>query len=152
MKKYLIVPNLKGAYVTSTGVPVDIAASDHGKDYADEAAFAAAFNLTTKDAYAAKQTALAKLQKDFEADLAKGYVDKELGITIAIGDSDRQQFNDLEQHLIRKAVPDNQAVTIKALDGSLHQITRVQFHELLIRAGDYYLSLWGTLQQKKAAL
>jgi len=46
----------------------------------------------------------------------------------------------------------DQPVTIKLLDGSLHLITRGQFHELLILAGDYYLSLWSTLQQKKAAL
>ena len=150
--KFLITPNPKGAYVTFAGISVDITASDHGKDYADEAAFATAFKLTTRAAYAEKQTAQAKLQKEFEADLAKGYADKELGITIAIADGDRQQFNDLEQHFTRKAVPDDQPVTIKLLDGSLHQITRGQFHELLILAGDYYLSLWSTLQQKKAAL
>ena len=138
--------------MTPKGTPVDIAPSDHGKDYADEASFAAAFKLTAKDAYAAKQTAVAKLQKEFESDLAKGYADKELGITIAIEDGDRQQFNDMEQHLTRKSASDDAPVTIKALDGSLHQITRAQFRQLLIRAGDYYLSLWGTLQQKKAAL
>ena len=150
--KFLIVPDPKGSYVTPTGVPVDIQSSEHGKDYADEAAFSTAFKLTAKDAFAARQTALAKLQKEFEADLAKGFVDKDLGITIAIGDGDRQQFNDLEQHLSRKVVPDGQPITIKLLDGSLHQITRGQFHQLLIRAGDYYLSLWSNLQQKKIAL
>ena len=150
--KFLIIPNPKGSYVTPAGVPVDVVASEHGKDYADEGAFSAAFKLTARVAYAEKQIARAKLQKEFEADLAKGYSDKELGISIAIGDGDRQQFNDLEQHLARKAVPDDQPVTIKLLDGSLRQITRVQFHELLIHAGDYYLSLWSSLQQKKAAL
>lgn len=150
--KFLIVPNPKGTYVTSAGFPVNIAPSEHGKDYADEATFATAFKLTTEDAYAQKQTALAKLQKEFEADLAKGYADKDLGVTIAIADGDRQQFNDLEQHLSRKAVADDEPVTIKLLDGSLHQITRGQFHQLLIRAGDYYLSLWSTLQQKKSTL
>jgi hypothetical protein len=150
--KFLITPNSKGAYMTPNGTPVDIAPSDHGKEYADEAAFSAAFKLTARDAYAQKQTALAKLQKEFESDLAKGYADKELGITIAIGDADRQQFNDLEQHLTRKSAADDASVTIKALDGNLHQITRGQFRELLIRAGDYYLSLWNTLQQKKADL
>ena len=137
--------------MTDTGNPVDIAPAEHGKDYSDEAAFAAAFKLTAKDAYAAKQTALAKLEKDFEADLSKGYADKELGIVIAIGDGDRQQFNDLEQHLTRKAVPDDQPVTIKLLDGSLHQVTRGQFHQLVIRAGDYYLSRWNDRQQKMIA-
>ena len=149
--KFLIVPNQKGSYVTPTGVPVDIQSSEHGKDYADESAFATAFKLTAKDVFAARQTTLGKLQRDFESDLAKGYADKDLGITIAIGDGDRQQFNDLEQHLSRKAVPDNQLIIIKLLDGSLHQITRGQFHQLLIRAGDYYLTLWSNLQQKKIA-
>jgi len=102
--KFLIVPNPKGAYVTPAGVPVDIQSSEHGKDYADENAFAVAFKLTTKDAFAARQTAQSKLQREFEADLAKGYADKDLGVNIAIGDGDRQQFNDLEQHLARKAV------------------------------------------------
>ena len=129
-----------------------IPSKPHGKDYADEAAFATAFKLTARAAYAEKQTALAKLQRKFEADLVKGYADKELGISIAIGDADRQQFNDLEQHLTRKSVADDQPVAIKLLDGSLRQITRGQFHQLLIRAGDYYLSLWSSLQQKKAAL
>jgi hypothetical protein len=150
--KFLILPNPKGAYVTPAGVPVDVAASEHGKDYADEAAFAAAFKLTARVAYAERQTALAKLQKEFEADLAKGYSDKELGVAIAISDADRQQFNDLEQHLTRKSVADDQPVAIKLLDGSLRQITRCQFHQLIIRAGDYYLSQWSSLQQKKAAL
>jgi hypothetical protein len=150
--KFLITHNPKGAYMTPNGTSVDITPSDHGKDYADEATFAATFNLMARDAYAQKQTALAKLQKEFEADLAKGYADKELGLTIAIGDGDRQQFNDLEQHLTRKSAADDAPVTIKAIDGSLHQITRGQFRQLLIRAGDYYLSLWGTLQQKKAVL
>jgi hypothetical protein len=150
--KFLINPNPKGTYMTTSGLSVDVIPSDHGRDYADEAAFAAAFKLTARDAYAQKQTALAKLQKEFESDLAKGYADKELGITIAIGDGDRQQFNDLEQHLTRKAVADDQPVAIKLLDGSPHQITRGQFHQLLIRAGDCYLSLWSNLQQKKAAL
>jgi hypothetical protein len=150
--KFLIIPNSKGTYVTPAGIPVDVVASEHGKDYADEPAFASAFKLIARDAYAKKQTALAKLQKEFEADLAKGYTDKELGITIAIEDGDRQQFNDLEQHLTRKVVADDQPVAIKLLNGSLRQITRSQFHQLLIRAGDYYLSLWGSLQQKKAAL
>ncbi|XHR27598.1 MAG: hypothetical protein ACFUZC_16860 [Chthoniobacteraceae bacterium] len=131
---------------------MDITPSDHGKDYADESAFAAAFKLIPRDAYAVKQTALAKLQKEFEASLVKGYADKDLGFTIAIEDGDRQQFNDLEQHLTRKSAADDDPVTIKALDGNLHQITRGQFRQLLIRAGDYYLSLWGTLQQKKADL
>ena len=150
--KYLITPTPKGAYMTVAGVPVDIVPAEHGKDYADETAFASAFKLVTRDAYAAKQTALAKLQRQFEVDLAKGYKDEELGITIAITDGDRQQFNDLEQHLIRKSVADEQPVGIKLLDGSLHQLTRGQFHQLLIRAGDYYLSLWSNLQQKKSAL
>ncbi|XHR30518.1 MAG: hypothetical protein ACFUZC_08135 [Chthoniobacteraceae bacterium] len=150
--KFLITPNSKGAYMTAGGIPVDIVSSDHGKDYADEAAFAAAFKLTAKDAYTKMQTALTKLQKEFETDLAKGYADKELGLTIAIEDGDRQQFNDLEQHLVRKAVSDDQTMTIKLLDGSLYQITRGQFHQLLIRAGDYYLSLWNTMQQKKSVL
>lgn len=152
MNKFLIVPNPKGAYVTSTGIPVDIVPAEHGRDYADETAFASAFNLTAKDAYAQKQTALAKLQKEFEADLAKGYTNKDLGFTIAIEDGDRQQFNDLEQHLTRKAAADDESVTLKAIDGNLHQITRGQFRQLLICAGDYYLSLWSTLQQQKAAL
>lgn len=138
--------------MTGAGIPVDIVPAEHGKDYADETAFASAFKLVTRDAYAAKQTALSKLQRQFEADLAKGYTDKEPGITIAIGDGDRQQFNDLEQHLTRKAVADDQLVAIKLLDGSLHQVTRGQFHQLLICAGDYYLSLWSNLQQKKSAL
>lgn len=150
--KFLITPNPKGAYITPNGTSIDITSSDHGKDYADEAAFAAAFKLMARDAYAQKQTATAKLQKEFESDLAKGYADKELGFTIAIEDVDRRQFNDLEQHLVRKAVPDDQPVTIKLLDSGLHQITRGQFRQLLIRAGDYYLSLWSALQQKKAAL
>lgn len=150
--KFLITPNPKGAYMTPNGTPVNITPSDHGKDYADEATFAATFKLTARDVYAQRQTTLAKLQKEFESDLAKGYADKELGITIAIEDADRQQFNDLEQHLTRKSTVDDDPVTIKALDGNLHQITRGQFRQLLIRAGDYYLSLWGTLQQKKAAL
>ena len=150
--KYLITPTPKGAYMTGAGVPVDIVPTEHGKDYADEAAFASAFKLMARGAYAQKQTALANLQKEFVAYLAKGYADKDLCITIAIADGDRQQFNDLEQHLTRKAVADEQPVGIKLLDGSLHQLTRGQFHQLLIRAGDYYLSLWSNLQQKKSAL
>ncbi len=150
--KYLIIPSPNGVYVTSAGIPVNILPSEHGREYADEATFATAFKLMPKDTYAAKQTALAKLQKDFETDLSKGYADTELGITIAIEDGDRQQFNDLEQHLTRKAAPDDQLVTIKALGGSLNQISRGQFRQLMVRAGDYYIFLWSTLQQKKAAL
>ena len=138
--------------MTEIGNPVDIQPANHGKDYADEAAFAAAFKLLPRAAYAAKQTAVAKLQKEFEAALTKGYHDTALGITIAIEDTDRQQFNDLDTHLARKGVPDDAAITIKLLDGSLHPLTRGEFHQLLIRAGDYYLGLWTDLQQKKAVL
>ncbi len=150
--KFLITPAPKGAYMTTTGAPVDILPTEHGKDYADESAFAAAFRLVPREAYAARQTGQYKLQQKFDADLRKGYHDTALNIIIAIEDADRRQFNDLELHLVRKAVPDDQSISIKLFDGSLHHITRVQFHELLIRAGDYYLSLWSALQQKKSAL
>ena len=150
--KFLITPTPKGVYMTDAGNPVDITPADHGKDYADEAAFAAAFKLRSREAHAARQTALAKLQKEFEAALAKGYHDATFGITMAIEDADRRQFNDLDTHLARKGVGDDATITIKLLDGSLHPLTRGEFHELLIRAGDYYLALWTDLQQKKAAL
>ena len=150
--KFLITPAPKGAYMIETGNPVDIQPAEHGKDYADEAAFTAAFKLLPREAYAARQTALAKLQQKFDDDLAKGYHDTALGITIAIEDADRRQFNDLDTHLGRKGAPDDATITIKLLDGSLHLLTRGEFHELLIHAGDYYLALWTDLQQKKAAL
>jgi hypothetical protein len=150
--KYLITPNPNGTYMTNSGAPVDIAVAEHGKDYADEAAFAAAFKLVPREAYAARQTALAKLQHTFDEDLAKGYRDATLGISIAIEDADRQQFNDLDAHLTRKAAPNDQPVTIKLLDGTIHTLTCADFHQLIIRAGDYYLALWSALQQKKAAL
>ena len=138
--------------MTEAGNPVNIQPSEHGKDYADEAAFAAAFKLLPRGAYAAQQTALAEFQRKFEAVIAKGYHDTALGITIAIEDTDRQQFNDLDTHLARKGTPDDAMITVKLLDGSLHPLARGEFHELLIRAGDYYLALWTDLQQKKAAL
>ena len=150
--KFLITPAPKGAYMTETGNPVDIQPADHGKDYVDEVAFAAAFNLLPRAAYAAKQTALAGLQKKFDDDLAKGYHDSALGITIAIEDADRRQFNDLDTHLTRKGVADDFQITIKILDGTLHALTCADFHQLIIRAGDYYLALWTDLQQSKAAL
>ena len=150
--KFLITPAPKGAYMTDAGTAVDITPAEHGKDYADEVAFATAFKLLPRAAYAAKQTALAGLQKKFEDDLAKGYHDTALGITIAIEDADRRQFNDLETHLTRKAVPDDFQITIKLLDGALHALTCADFRQLIIRAGDYYLALWTDLQQKKAAL
>lgn len=150
--KFLITPNSKGAYMTEAGNPVDITPAEHGKDYADEATFAAAFKLTLRAAYAARQTALAKLQHTFDENLAKGYHDTVLGITIAIEDADRRQFNDLDTHLTRKGTPDDATITIKLLDGTLHTLTCADFHQLIIRAGDYYLSLWSDLQQQKAAL
>jgi hypothetical protein len=149
--KFLITSNPKGAYITEAGNPVDITPAEHGKDYADEAAFASAFKLLPREVYAARQSALAELQRKFEGALAKGYHDVELGVTIAIGDVDRRQFNDLDTHLARKGVPDDAPITIKLLDGSLHLLTRGEFHSLLIHAGDYYLALWTDLQQKKAA-
>ena len=150
--KFLITPAPKGAYMTATGTSVDIAPAEPGKDYADETAFAAAFNLLTRAAYATRQTALAKLQEEFDEDLAKGYHDTALGITIAIEDADRRQFNDLDTHLTRKGEPGDFQITIKLLDGMLHSITCADFHQQIIRAGDYYLALWTDLQQKKAAL
>ena len=150
--KFLITPAPKGAYMTDAGTAVNITPAEHGKDYADEAAFAAAFKLMRRETYAARQTALAKLQQKFDDDLAKGYRDTALDLTIAIEDADRRQFNDLDTHLARKGVPDEASITIRLLDGSLHQLTRGEFHQLIIRAGDYYLALWTDLQQKKAAV
>jgi len=138
--------------MTANGTPVDIVPADHGKDYADEAAFAAAFKLMPRAAYAARQTALAKLQHTFDESLAKGYHDVALGITIAIEDADRWQFNDLDTHPTRKGAGDDFQITIKLLDGTLHTLTCADFHQLIIRAGDYYLALWSDLQQKNAAL
>ena len=149
--KFLITPAPKGAYMTDAGNSVDITQAEHGKDYADEAVFAAAFNLLPRAAYATRQTALAKLQQKFDEDLAKGYHDTALGITIAIEDADRRQFNDLDTHLSRKGAGDDATITIKLLDGTLHALTCADFHQLIIRAGDYYLALWTDLQQKKAA-
>jgi len=150
--KFLITPAPKGAYMTDAGNPVDITHAEHGKDYADEAAFAAAFKLLPRAAYAARQTALAGLQRKFEEDLAKGYHDTALGITIAMEDADRRQFNDLDTHLTRKGAPGDFQIAIKLLDGTLHSLTCADFHQLIIRAGDYYLALWTDLQQKKAPL
>ena len=138
--------------MTETSNPVDIQPADHGKDYVDEAAFAAAFKLLPRAAYAARQTALAGLQKKFDDALAKGYHDTILGITIAIEDADRRQFNDLDTHLTRKSTPSDFQITIKLLDGTLHNLACADFHQLIIRAGDYYLALWTDLQQKKATL
>jgi len=150
--KFIITPAPKGAYMTATGVPVDITPAEHDKEYADETAFAAAFKLLPRAAFAARQTSLAKLQQKFDEDLAKGYHDTELGITIAIEDADRRQFNDLDTHLTRKCAPSDFQITIKMLDGTLHSLTCADFHQLIIRAGDYYLALWTDLQQKKALL
>ena len=150
--KFLITPAPKGAYMTKAGNPMDIQPAEHGKDYADEAAFVTAFKLVPREAYAARQTALAELQRKFEATMAKGYNDTALGVTIGIEDADHRQFNDLDTHLARKGAPGDASITIKLLDGSLHTLTRGEFHELLIRAGDYYLALWTDLQHKKSAL
>ena len=150
--KFLITPAPKGAYMTANGAPVNIAPTEHGKNYADEAAFATAFKLVPRETYAARQTALAKLQGKFDVDLSKGYHDTALAITIAIEYADRRQFNDLDTHLARKCAPGDFQITIKLLDGTLHSITCAEFHELIIRAGDCYLALWTDLQQKKAAL
>ncbi|XHR29796.1 MAG: hypothetical protein ACFUZC_04425 [Chthoniobacteraceae bacterium] len=150
--KFQITPAPKGAYMTDTGAPVDILPSEHGKDYADEVTFSAALKLTLRAAYAARQTDLAKLQQEFDENLAKGYHDATLGITIAIEDADRRQFNDLDTHLTRKGTMDNATITIKLMDGTLHTIAYGDFHQLIIRAGDYYLALWTALQQQKAAL
>lgn len=138
--------------MTANGTPVDIVPADHGKDYADEAAFAAAFKLMPRAACAARLTALAKFQHTFDESLSKGYHDVALGITIAIEDADRRQFNDLDTHLTRKGAGDDFQITIKLLDGTLHTLTCADFHQLIIRAGDYYLALWSDLQQKNAAL
>ena len=150
--KFLITTAPKGAYMTEAGNPVDVTPAEHGKDYADEAAFAAAFKLLPRAAYAARQTALAKLQQKFEEGLAKGYRDTALGITIALEDADRRQFNDLDTHLTRKGASGGFQITIKLLDGTLHALTCADFHQLIIRAGDYYLALWIDLQQQKAVL
>ena len=80
------------------------------------------------------------------------YRDTALGITIAIEDADRRQFNDLDTHLTRKDAPGDFQITIKLLDGTLHTLTCADFHQLIIRAGDYHLALWTALQQKNAAL
>lgn len=150
--KFLITLAPKGAYMTDAGTAVDITPAEHGKDYADELAFAAAFKLLPSAAYAARQTAFAKLQTKFDDDLTKGYRDAALAITIAIEDADRRQFNDLDAHLARKGAPGDFQITIKLLNGTLHNLTCGDFHQLIIRAGDYYLALWTDLQQTKAAL
>ena len=150
--KFLITPAPKGAYMTDAGNSVDITQAEHGKDSADEAAFAGAFKLLPRAAHAARQTALAGLQMKFDETLAKGYRDTALGITIAMEDADRRQFNDLDTHLARKGAPGDFQITIKLLDGTLHALTCADFHQLIIRAGDYYLALWTDLQQSKAAL
>ena len=150
--KFLIQEDPKGAYTMPNGVPVNVVPADHGKDYADQAAFLSAFKIVTRDAYIATQTAISKAKAAFDAALKKGYSDTTLAISIAIEDEDRAQFDALETHLTRKAEPDDTVITIKLLDGTPHQLTCGQFRDLVIRAGDYYLSLWTSLQTTLAGI
>ena len=94
-------------------------------------------------------TLLGMLQKGLDAKVALGFSDPVTGITLALTSEDRAAFDALYNHLQRKATPDDEVITIAALDRTPHNITFAGFHALLVRAGDYYSGLWGNKLQQE---
>lgn len=70
--KFQVTPSASGGYMTPNGSTVSITPADHGKDYADEATFAAALKLTARALYVARQTKISALQRALEKTLALG--------------------------------------------------------------------------------
>jgi hypothetical protein len=93
---------------------------------------------------------LKMVQSGFDSALAKGYSDATTGLTLAITDVDRQQFDALDAHLTRAGTADDSDVTIADISRVAHVLTFAAFRALLVRAGDYYLGLWQTKLQIEA--
>jgi len=70
--KFQITPDAKGNYFTERGNTLTVAPATAGKDFADEATFAAAFKLTPRALYIARQTKLGALQRGLDQTLAAG--------------------------------------------------------------------------------
>ena len=160
--KFQITPNAKGRYVTSTGANVEIAACAHGKDYADEAAFAAALKLTSLALIAARERKANELQIAFEKQCGDGAEVSVLGHTFRLlcDDAGRSALDEFRSHEIARlamAVDDAARTAIRAEPFALRDVAG-RFHAMsigdaitvIISVGETYKTWWVSQAQKQA--
>jgi hypothetical protein len=158
--KFSVTPNPKGAFAASSGRRVTISPAANGKDFADQAAFAAAYRLLDYTLYQARQTALGKAQADYEKTITKGITVNE--ITFAAQDSDRAAFTQLMTLLreAEEAQPDDAAkatfrasqYTVTDIDGAPHSLAVDQIRAAIIQYGNAINGLWASFAEKKASI
>ena len=85
--KFSLSPDADGGYMSKNGRAMAVRPADAGKDFADEATFAAAFGLTEKTLYAARQTRLSVLAAAFAQPVTIS------GISLAVDDATQMLLN-----------------------------------------------------------
>lgn len=144
--RYLVQPTAPGDYFTKGGATVSLVPAEHGKDYADEAAAAAALHLTVRALYVARQTKFAELQRAFDATIAAGFTDSGpvgTGGTYALDDDSRTSFHQLLGVMQASGAADDAAIGwgdaqhavngILDIAGGVHELTYGQYKAFLDR-------------------
>lgn len=99
----------------------------------------------------AKAKKISELRAAFDAAVKAGFADTEAGVTIAIDDSSRNDFIQLERQLAAKGTTDPDPVQwgagealvsgVIAVDNQVHPMNFGDYRALLTRAGDHYAVL-----------
>ena len=99
-----------------------------------------------------RQSKIRRIGVEFDAEISLGFHDEETGITVAIGDNDRVQFDALDSQLRRLNAPDEMPLEIADINGRMWSITVGVFRGLITRGGMYYMALWKQRKEAEAAL
>lgn len=158
--KFQVIPSASGNYMTANGSTASIFPAQSGRDYADEAAFAAAMKLVPRDLYIARETKLNSLQSAFEKQCSAGATAN--GITLDLTTDSRATLDEFASHESRRlqvAADDAARAAIRAemfaltdVHGVAHPMSIGDCLAVIVAAGEIYKEWWAALAQKRAAV
>lgn len=92
------------------------------------------------------QPAVPDAWRDFQAAVLAGYAVPGHGFTLALGDEDRAQFTQMlsliGEGLDLQQMTDETPVSIADQSGAMHEVTVLQFRQIMLGYGLHYKGLW----------